>query len=139
MTATSAVPAVKFCGSPCEDGTPCRQIVGVNASSGKCIWHDEARIVEAAEARSRGAKASNSRERSPDDVPPPPEPTTLQGVCDWLSWVTGALARGQIDKSVATGCSYALQNLKAALALRDLEAKYRTLEARVEALRGPGR
>jgi hypothetical protein len=132
---TSGMTLVRQCGAPTKEGGVCHQIVSVNGT-GLCVHHDPLRAAEATRMRRIGAERANRRERLPDDVPPPPAPTTLQGVCDWLTWVTVALARGQVDKSVATGCAYALQNLKSALALRDLEAKYAALAKRVEALKG---
>lgn len=133
MLMDALTPALQCQGTK-ADGSPCGQVTSVSPTTGLCIWHDLERAVEATAARRRGAERTNSREPQPDDVPPPPEPKTLDDVCAWLSWVTVALARGQVDKSVATGCTYALQNLKAALSMRELEAKYKALAQRIEAL-----
>ena len=53
----------------------------------------------------------------------------------WHSWVTGALARGQIDKSVATGLAYNLQQHRAALVSRDLEREVEELRATVREIK----
>jgi hypothetical protein len=124
---------VQYCGAPTLDGGICRQIV-TSKGSGLCIHHDPARAQEATEARRRGALVANSREPQPDDVPPPPAPKSLQDVCDWLSWVTGALARGQVDKATGTGCTYALQQLRQSLVSRDFEQEVEQLRATVASL-----
>jgi hypothetical protein len=137
VSEVSDVPAVKFCGAPTLDGGVCRQIVGVT-ESGRCVHHDPTRAEEAADMRRRGGQAAHTREPKPDDVPPPPEPKTLAEVIQWHSWTATALARGQIDKGVAGGLTYCLQQLRGALVSRDLEREISDLRAAVATLT-PGR
>jgi hypothetical protein len=133
-TVDSVATQVRYCGELTESGAPCRQIVGLNGS-GKCIHHDPLRAEEATEMRRRGAQTANAaREPQSSDCPPPPAPQDLDGVCALLSWIPGAVLRGQIDRGQASAATYALQNLRTALSLRDLEAKYKALAQRIEAM-----
>ena len=135
MSVTETAPGVRYCGALTLEGGTCRQIVGLDVESGLCVFHDPARSEEATAARHRGAAATHAREPEPTDVPPPPDPKVLADVIGWHSWITGALSRGQIGKSVATGLAYNLQQLRAALVSRDLEREVAELRATVALLR----
>jgi hypothetical protein len=124
---------VRYCGAPTREGGTCRQIVGLDSESGLCPFHDPARTPPLG-ARAR-ARTGDTGESPPGHVPPPPAPETLEDVTRWHSWVTGALARGQIDKPVATGLAYNLQQHRAALVSRDLEREVEELRAMVKELK----
>jgi hypothetical protein len=131
MTAGEVSTTVKFCGAPTRDGTTCRQVVGLDTESGLCPFHDPSRMPPPG-ARARSDVAAES---PLGHVPPPAPPETLGDVTRWHSWVTGALARGQIDKATATGLAYNLQQHRAALVSRDLEREVEELRATVKALK----
>jgi hypothetical protein len=133
-TATGSVPGVAYCGAPTREGGVCHQIVGVSGS-GRCIHHDVARNSEAKRMRRIGAERARRRERLPDDVPPPPAPTTLQGVCDWLTWVAVVLASGQLKRPEAGTLIANLTALRGALTARDLEREVGELRAQVALLK----
>ena len=132
-TETGELPAVKFCGAPTATGF-CRQVVGILSASGRCIHHDPARAEEA-EAMHRQAGQSSQAARRDADVPPPPAPKTLEDVIAWHSWVAVALASGQITKATASGTTYNLVSLRAALVSRDLEREVEQLRATVASLK----
>ena len=132
--AIATAPGVAYCGAPTLEGGTCRQIVGLEKASGRCPFHDPERAAEATAMRRKGAQMANARER-PDDMPPPAEPKTLADVITWHSWITGAFARGQLDKAQCTGLAYNLQQLRAALVSRDLEREVEQLRATVKMLR----
>ena len=131
----AAAPGVAYCGAPTLDGGGCRQIVGLNKASGRCPFHDPERVEEVTAIRRKGAQVANARERKPEDIPAPAEPETLADVITWHSWITGAFARGQLDKGQCTGLAYNLQQLRAALVSRDLEREVEELRATVKMLR----
>ena len=89
----------------------------------------------ARKAAERSSDVRREKARRARPVPPPPPPETLADVTRWHSWVTGALARGQIDKATATGLAYNLQQHRAALVSRDLEREVEELRAMVKVLR----
>lgn len=120
---------VKFCGAPTREGGTCRQVVGLDSESGLCPFHDPSR-----EPPRSGASTGHAGE-TPAGHPPPPPPETLEDVIRWHSWITGALARRQIDKATATGLAYNLQQHRAALVSRDLEREVEELRATVKALK----
>jgi hypothetical protein len=128
-------PGVAYCGASTLDGGTCRQIVGLDKASGLCPFHDPERAEEVTAMRRKGAQVANARERQPDDTPPPAEPKTLADVITWHSWITGAFARGQLNKAECTGLAYNLQQLRAALVSRDLEREVEELRATVKMLR----
>jgi hypothetical protein len=126
---------VRYCGAPTREGGTCRQILGIG-TSGLCPFHDPARAEEVTEMRRRGARAGNAlRAAEMVDSPPPEDPQTLEDVTRWHSWITGALARGQIDKATATGLAYNLQQHRAALQIRDLEREVLRLRETLAALK----
>ena len=125
---------VRYCGHRTSNGERCRQVVGLTGT-GRCVHHDPTRVEEAADMRRRGGQAAHTREPKPDDVPPPPEPKTLAEVIRWHSWTATALARGQIDRGVAGGLTYCLQQLRGALVSRDLEREVEELRATVATLK----
>jgi hypothetical protein len=92
-------------------------------------------LARNAAQRSIQVRREKAKLRHPPHVPPPPPPETLEDVTRWHSWVTGALARGQIDKSVATGLAYNLQQHRAALQIRDLEREVLRLRETLAALK----
>ena len=125
---------VRHCGHRTSNGERCRQVVGLTGS-GRCVHHDPTRAEEAADMRRRGGQMANARERKPEDTPAPAEPKTLADVITWHSWITGAFARGQLNKAECTGLAYNLQQLRAALVSRDLEREVEELRATVKMLR----
>jgi hypothetical protein len=90
-------------------------------------------LARKAAERSINVRREKARQARP--VPPPPPPETLEDVTRWHSWVTGALARGQIDKATATGLAYNLQQHRAALQIRDLEREVLRLRETLAALK----
>jgi hypothetical protein len=124
---------VKFCGAQTREGGSCRQVVGLDSESGRCPFHDPDRTPPRG-ARA-GARTDDSGESPPGYVPAPPSPETLDDVTRWHSWITGALARGQIDKATATGLAYNLQQHRAELVSRDLEREVEELRATVKELK----
>ena len=131
---TPGTPSVHYCGAPTATGEPCRQIVGVG--TGRCLWHDPERAEEAASVRGHGGRTSRppAPESTEPATEPPPQPTTLEGVCEWLAWVAVEVSSGRLDPKRGSSLTYTLQNLQRAIATRDLEQKYKELERRLAAM-----
>jgi hypothetical protein len=128
---------VRYCGYPdTASGEPCRQLVGIDIATGRCLWHDPERLEQAAAVRAKGRRSERLEPPAPGQaLEPPPEPRTLEDVITWQAWVTVALATRQIDKPTASGLTYSLQNLRGALASRDLEREIQALRGEIAALK----
>lgn len=121
------------CGALTADGEPCQQFE-FTPGAGCCIWHGDPAVAQAARERGLATAAREKRTR-PEALRPPDLEHSLQGIVEYSAWVVQALATGKIDKAVATGLSYGLQGLRAALTARDLERQLDDARAELATLR----
>jgi hypothetical protein len=126
---------VRYCGALTREGGTCRQIVGLDSTSGLCPFHDPARAEEVTEMRRRGAQAGNATRAALADLEPPDLEPTLDGIVRHGKWVLDQLGRGRIDPKVASSMTYGLQQMRQALIQRDLENEVKTLRAMVKELK----
>lgn len=122
------------CTATASHGGQCGMRLGIR--NGLCLFHDPARVEEAAAARARGTAHANARRQRKvgAEDPIPDLEMTLDGIAHRLAWVNQQLATGKIPAGVASTMTYNLNNLRMALKDRDLELEVKALRAKVREL-----
>jgi hypothetical protein len=128
---------VATCSFVRANGNQCR--ANVAAEGDLCLFHDQARLRQAQEARSKGAASTNARKAivrvvDPSDTPGPLD--TVEDASRWASWITVAVATGLVDSRTAHEMSFSLRLFVDARRTADkTDERVKQLEAKVRELR----
>jgi hypothetical protein len=124
-----------------DDGSPCASTLGIE--NGFCAFHDPERAEFARAARAKGGtRAGENRrarraereaeERGKPKVPR--KPRTLDEAVKFSAWAMHAAAKHEIDCDLNRSIQYGVSVFKSALEKRDLEARCRQLEKKIQQL-----
>jgi hypothetical protein len=128
---------VATCSFVRPNGNQCR--ANVAAEGALCLFHDQARLRQAQEARSKGAASTNSRKavvRVADPEQLPGSLETLEDAARWSAWIVNAAATGLIDARTSHELAYSLRCfIDARKSLDRTDERVKQLEAKVRELR----
>lgn len=105
--------------------------------TGLCLFHDPERAVEAREVRLRGSQRSIEVDAELRGSCPSPttKVTSLEDVAEHMDWAIRAMECGAIDGKTGREIVYSLDRLRATIRDKELERKFRALQAELVKLK----
>lgn len=127
----------QVCGHEKDSGDLCEVSFGLCDCHGQCWSHSPCREGERQEARSKGGHSTARKRKQEDAVLPadsPAAPTSVEEAARMLSWLSGAVLRGEVDRHTARDACYVLRAFVDAAEV-DVEERLEDVEADQEAMR----
>lgn len=123
-------------------GTPCRCVMNLSPTTGKCLQHDEERAAERLSMRSAGghaAKEAKVRAKAANPATVPKAPKTIEDAEKFASWLTHAVCVGEIDARTAHEAAVCLREFRGASEKRIMERELKALRQELAAARKEAR